>query len=222
MINYKSSGGSSGGDTGGGTTTPTTKGNAILIGVAATGHDHSTCFTEMITNLKACNLNNAIKYYGSFSVKSINSYLSSDSTAVFFSRSHAQDVRNSNGVLVGSELLLNDDSSNYIYYKSTQISSLKLSNLKLAVFVGCMTGIGGAGVNNLPSAAVKSGAKAAVGFRSSINCEKANKWSKEFTRYMKYGYTVGEACRVLSKDTEYKGSGLESCMFCGAESVTLK
>ena len=52
---------------------------------------------------------------------------------------------------------------------------------------------------------MKAGAKAAVGFKDSIDCDKANEWTESFFHYYEQGKTVEEAA-----DTADNESGLDS------------
>lgn len=72
-------------------------------------------------------------------------------------------------------------------------------NLGLALFVGCETGRGGVGGNNLPSEIVEHGAKAAIGFKESIGCSAANTWTRVFYQQLLAGDTVETAAQEASE-----------------------
>ena len=81
-----------------------------------------------------------------------------------------------------------------------ELTSLNLSNLKLAVFCGCETGKGGEGANNLPTVAVQRGAGTAIGFQESIDCRDANNWTRLLFYYMSSGHTVQSACDYMKNN----------------------
>ncbi len=195
--------------------------NARLIGVTNAGHDHSSCLTTAKSFLSGCDFSNVFIHTGAFTTANIDSYLNAESNAMFLSRSHGGKVSNSSGSQVGTCLQLND-TDNPIFYKSSSMStSLDLSNLSVALFIGCETGLGGSGGKNLPNAAVKRGAQAAIGFKNNITCQKANAWTIAFASYMKSGKSIKDACSALAKQSTYIGSGLETYVICGNGNITL-
>ena len=99
---------------------------------------------------------------------------------------------------------------------------LDLSNLKLAMFMGCKTGQGGVGGANLPTKAVEKGAKCAVGFRYNIMCDDAKGWIEDFSELIKDSdYTVEKACNALKAYEDYKYTTMTSFVLCGNGATTL-
>ena len=47
---------------------------------------------------------------------------------------------------------------------------------------------------------MKAGAKAAVGFKDDIDCDKANEWTESFFLYYEQGKTVEEAAQSAAED----------------------
>ena len=100
-------------------------------------------------------------------------------------------------------------------------STDSFEKLEIAVFVGCMTGSGGAGSNNLPTQVVNKGATVAIGFKNTINCTKANDWTQKFYDNLLEGLSVYQAAMNASADL---GSGLElsNVVICGDSSYVLE
>ena len=84
-----------------------------------------------------------------------------------------------------------------------------LSRVEIALFVGCYTGNGGNGGNNLPTKTVECGARVAIGFVDSINCNSANYWTEHFYDFLLDGETASRA-----NDYANWRTGL-STTFCG-------
>ena len=79
-----------------------------------------------------------------------------------------------------------------------------LSNLYLALFIGCKTGYGGVGGNNLPTKCVQLGADCAVGFTQEIGCSRANEWVTQcFYHLCEEQYTVNQVCIYLGTLSKY-------------------
>ncbi len=97
-----------------------------------------------------------------------------------------------------------------------------LSNLYLALFIGCKTGYGGVGGNNLPTKCVQLGADCAVGFTQDIDCYKANEWVKDCFYYLcEEDYSVNQTCSYFENLNKYIQTGLESYIICGASGTHL-
>ena len=209
IINYNSS-------------TPDPVKNVRLIGVTNAGHNHSSCLSSSKGFFESCDFSNVYVHTGSFTVANINSYLDTNTNAMFLSRSHGGKSRNTSGQQIGTLIQLNDASSPVKYKSELMPSSLNLSNLKVALFIGCETGAGGVGGKNLPTVAVQKGAQAAIGFRNNIGCDKANTWTIQFANYMNNGRSIKDACSAMAKQGAFVGSGLDSYIICGNGNITLK
>ena len=186
--------------------------NAKLIGVPETGHDHSSCLTTSSTYLSNYGYPTTIYTNTSALTKyGVISLLSNSGTKVFASRSHGGYTANSTYIELPSTNLY-----------STDLSGYDLSNLYVALFIGCWTGYGGVGGNNLPSAAVAQGADCSVGFSQSIGCAKANEWTVQcFYDLCVAEYTVYQTCTYLGSLTKYTQAGLGSYVICGASGTYL-
>ncbi len=194
-------------------------GYAQLIGVIESepGHDHTSWFDNVKSNLYACGYNSS-QHSGSFTKNTIANYLDINSNTVFASRSHGGYVASGNKI-VGTYIKING-STNVVFNSVNDMNGLNLSNMKLVLFVGCNTGyqvVPSYGVN-LPRKAKEKGAETAIGFKANINCHDATNWVKDFFRLMRDGYTVQRACNEL--DSRYSG-GLRHPDISGNESLKL-
>ncbi len=189
---------------------------AYLVGITNTGHDHATCLTESRTYLVDVGYQSTPVITGAPSLSSVTNYLDSDTCSLFVSRSHGGKTTTSAGAQIGTFILLNDDSNNPICLGSAEMSTdLDLSNLQLALFIGCQTGAGGTSGKNLPSVAVARGARTAIGFKESINCSLANSWTKAFLDMLDDGLSVKQICERLAQDSKYSSTTMTSYIICG-------
>lgn len=155
-------------------------GRAVLMGVTNSGHNHTSCLSTVGITLTNCQFTPYYSFNTTNTSSGVISYLDNVSNTVFVSRSHG-GVIYSVSTQVGTGILLNDDESNPVYFSSTGISTSKdFSNLRLAMFIACYTGIGGSGKPNLVNVTVARGAETAVGFKQSIPCSTANTWTVNF------------------------------------------
>lgn len=198
--------------------------NAALVGVTNLGHDHNSALSRIRTNLANLGFDNAYLYSGSFSTSSIDSYLTNNNNNVFISRSHGGVYMNE--IFTDEQdatfIVLNDDSSNPVKYLSNAtMETLDLSNLKLAMFIGCETGYGGIDEDNLMSQATWQGATTSVGFEDTIYCNEANQWLVNLFGYLDDGMTLREACRELHYEDNWQYTSMVSYVICGNASITL-
>ena len=197
--------------------------NARLVGVVNSGHDHLSWLIPTRDYLEDCDFSSADINLGAFAVSTIHSYLDTDSSAMFISRSHGWVEFDNYGNQTATALVLNDDPNNYVMYRSYSMNTagLNLTNMQLILFVACSTGLGGEGGNNLPTVAVSRGAQTAVGFSSIVSCNAANTWTELFAECMEDGFTVEDACVFLAEDPYFTGTGLKSFVICGDRSTML-
>ena len=90
------------------------------------------------------------------------------------------------------------------------------SNIDLVLFLSCNTSYND--INDLPHKIVSHGAKTAIGFSDSIDCEQANYWLISFYSSMALGKTVSEAEALAfsSLNPMYAAtSGLDSIVIVG-------
>lgn len=202
---------------------------ARLIGVpdyeGTANHLHGNNFSgELAPALVACGYSDATAYISEFTADYITSLMDGDNSGFFLSRSHGTQRKNSSGIQIGTGLLLTDpvNENDGVYLYSNDIpSSINLSNMKLMAFVACHTGDGGSSGPNLPSAVVARGAETAIGFTDTVNCDKADAWSKQFTELLSEGYSVGDACEYLSTINDFISTPFASPVICGNSNLVL-
>ena len=151
---------------------------------------------------------------------------------IFTSRSHGIVKRDANTNPVATGIILDDalDATGATFYSNsfadinTSSAAIetddRFDDLGLALFIACETACGGEGGNNLPSVIVEHGAKVAIGFKYTIDCDIANKWTKEFYKSFLSGETVQEAV-IEASIVHVEGDGLDSCVIVGDGSLTI-
>ncbi len=196
-------------------------GRAVLMGVTNSGHNHTSCLSTIGTTLTNCQFTPYYSFRTTNTSTGVMSYLNNVSNTVFVSRSHG-GVIYSGSTQVGTRILLNDDESNPVYFSSTDITTSRdFSNLRLAMFIACYTGIGGSGEPNLVNVTVARGAETAVGFKQSIPCSTANTWTVSFFNLMEDSFTVYEACSYLAATSSFSGTTLTDVTICGNRNLVL-
>lgn len=192
--------------------------NPIGVGVGipddSDGHDHSSALYAIEEHLLNCGYSQMQKIVRERTVGEIDANLDSAIINIFVSRSHGGIIPDAYGNANGTCLILNQSSS-VVYSSNRSIRTLELSNLKLAVFVGCKTGAGGRNGNNLPAVAVEQGAMTAVGFENSIVCSEANEWTKQFFKLLEDGLNVNAACKAINQNTAFSSSSVTCSVICG-------
>lgn len=191
------------------------KPGAALIGVTNSGHDHSSAFDTAIGYIDSCGYAST-RYTGAFSTSDIDAYLDNDVNKIFVSRSHGEYVMDETdtGKVAYTYIMLNDDFGNPVEYRSNgSINTLDLSNLELAIFVGCYTGYGGEDAQNLPAVAVAQGAKTAIGFDDEIPCILAHQWTMMIFEELDKGWNIEQAINNIKSG--FVGTALESPVLCG-------
>ena len=174
---------------------------AMLMGIYDEGHDHTTALAKIMSNLLTCGYE-SFNFIATDYISCSDVQNSLETSEIYVSRSHGGGYTN------GTRISLADGIQSYlrsedIYNFSTNTPVIDLSDCDLALFVACYTGANGD--INLPNAAVKAGAKAAVGFKDDIDCDKANEWTESFFLYYEQGKTVDEAADAADNE-----SGLDS------------
>jgi hypothetical protein len=176
---------------------------ADLLGVYASDVETYSCLTHIKSSLEDCGYETVRKRTGSFTRDAVLGWMDAGGTSVFLSNGHGSRSPTDESVeQIGTCIFLNES------YWYEQISSdefpaeMDLSNLKLAVFVGCQTGLGGEGGPNLPTVVVEHGAETAIGFSDSIYSDGAFEWTRLFFQKLVDGKTVGEACEELNRNED--------------------
>ena len=202
---------------------------AMLYGVSAEGHDHSSCLEITHDKLHLDGWEQVALRTGSITSNRCKCDL--QQVGLFTSRSHGVPViYEGNSVASSTGIILNDSDSLVGFFsdywigisdESTYINTNEdYSNLNLVLFVGCNTAHGGEDGNNLPSKIVEQGAKTAIGFELSIDCNEANIWTEVFYEAMLNGDTVEVAVEAAKKATN-ESTGLHSVVICGDRNLRL-
>ncbi len=150
--------------------------------------------------------------------------------------SHKKSRKATRSVLKSAPLVLRvfytKNTGDDCYVSSLDVSQCDLSNLKLALFVGCNTGYVSYNFEDLPEATVNAGAETAIGFTKTIKCHYANLWTEYFWERICLGYTVSQSCygalsdvnidfnrdytmKELSDEEYNEGHGLDSYVIYG-------
>ena len=194
-----------------------------LCGIYNSGHDHTSALEDCRSYLHSAGYNNIRFISGSISGADCKSELLS--TNIFTSRSHGRLVVWAGTSTASSTgIVLSDTSGGDIFY-SHSCSGMSagsacvnagdsFSQMDLVLFIGCETAYDGNGGRNLPTVFASNGATVAVGFSESIDCNDANKWTKDFYSHLLEGYTVQESVDFASKRRS-ESSGLKSAVICG-------
>ena len=179
-----------------------------MIGITDDGHDHSSVFGKVMRNLQSLgysSFNCIVTDY--ISVSSIRSKM--PYSKIFVSRSHGGYDS------AGTFISISDTSqesflgTSEIYDFTNKKAKVDLSDVELALFVGCYTSYHSN--TSLTDAAVAAGADYSIGFKDSINCNGANKWTESFFNYLEEGYSVEEAAERASYDND-SYNGISSCV----------
>ena len=187
----------------------------IFCGITNSGHDHYSALKTVAGYLSDTTTNDVSIYTGSVLPTDCNNYLKN--CKVFASRSHGDPHYTQFGTF-STGIILNDLSgANLNGFYSEDFSDITsgsyyihstdyYSNLGLALFIGCETGRGGVGGNNLPSRIVAQGATCSIGFELDCYCASANTWTKYFFEHFCAGYDVYEsvdyACAELARSID--------------------
>lgn len=191
------------------------------VGITATGHDHSTCLTNITPYIVGCGYSGNTTFFGTYSVNTIKNTMSLKANNVFVTRSHGLNFPLI-GAQTGTGIQINTDSSgNAVFFRSdTSMSNLELSNMKLMVFVACRTGKGGVNAPNLPNVAVQLGATTAIGFYGDIECAEANTWTTMlFYSLYNNDYTISQATAYAA--AYVTDTVLQNPVICGNANVKI-
>ena len=196
---------------------------AVTVGIPDTGHDHESALSTIIPNLEDCGYSSIVTSFNECESGHIENYLDINTYNLFVSRSHGGVHINSSGIAIDSYLLLTKSSSSTKNYFYASDMPSDLSNMKLAMFVGCETAksLQLMGARNLPSAAVYSGAETAVGFTANIPCDIANAWIIDFFDLLEQGYSIQEACEELDDNIDYQNTTMTSWKIYGNNSTKI-
>ena len=179
-----------------------------MIGITDDGHDHSSVFGKVMRNLQSLgysSFNCIVTDY--ISVSSIRSKM--PYSKIFISRSHGGYDS------AGTFISISDTSqesflgTSEIYDFTNKKAKVDLSNVELALFVGCYTSYHSN--TSLTDAAVAAGADYSIGFKDSINCNGANKWTESFFNYLEDGNSIEVSAQNATIDNLIY-SGISSCV----------
>ncbi len=197
----------------------------IFYGISNSGHDHSSCLTDVKADLHDAGFNNVALKTGAINSSVCLANLKGSS--VFTSRSHGHlIVWNGTTIAASTGIVLNDEEETRMValyshpYDNMTLGSTSITTadsfdgLNMALFIGCETAYDGTTGRNLPAIVVTQGAKVTVGFSDTINCNDANEWTEDFYLYLIEGHTVQESVDYASINQSI-ASGLRSAVVCG-------
>ena len=196
---------------------------ANLIGIPAAGHSHQNILytvSDYLLGWRYSSSNVYVRHMFSFSVSNIRYYLSNDAFEVFLNRTHGEVVRDASGTKIGTAIVIKNEPKE-LFTSNSDMNSLDMSNMNLALFVCCQSAKGGENSTNLPSKAVANGANAAVGFTQDIGCYASNAWLEDMMLQFENGRTIRQACVYLKGTLGYNTDGLQSYVICGDDTVRI-
>ncbi len=202
----------------------------IFYGVTNAGHDHISCLSTIKNAIENGNWHDVTLKDGAISVNTCKNDL--HSSRMFAIRSHGVVVRDSvsqnvitNGIQLNDALDNSDivalfanswgsmpSMSSYIY------PSEDYTGLKIVLFIGCDTAIGGEYAQNLTSIIVQHGVITALGFSGEIACNAANVWTTNFYYKMLQGSTI-QAATDYACSLSSESSGLRNVVICGDSTI---
>lgn len=203
---------------------------ATFYGVTNAGHDHYDSLFTIANHMKEKGCTNVLLRDGAISPNVCKEEL--QNTNIFTSRSHGGKFVDTNGNLYFTFILLNDpredDDVQYCFLSHTWTvmpsnyagitASDDYSSIDIALFIGCKTAFGGIGARNLPTAIVEQGARAAIGFTESIDCDEANLWTEFFYSKLLQGATIKDA-KDFACDHFPENSKIQSAVICGDATI---
>ena len=185
-----------------------------MVGIKDDGHDHATCFTDVMKYLSQVDAGE----YNGYHVASTDSISETEclnrisSSKVFVSRSHGNYDTEKTYICLNSNGGLDYLETFDIYDYGEGEALVDFSNCEIVLFIGCRTAYSNNGVISLCQAAVDAGADFAIGFTESIGCGTANSWVKWFFYYYNKGYSVPFSCEKASEVLDNaNGIGSVSC-----------
>ena len=205
----------------------------IFYAIPDTGHDHSSSLQNAKSELATINFTQTtIK---ATSVNALTCKADMASARIFTNRSHGVALPpESDTVMCTSIILVNsiDPANRAVLFSNPMLNMNEISaaiedtddfsNLDIALFVGCETGAGGVGGNNLPTRVVERGCRVAIGFTQEINCAAANAWVETFYQCFADGDSVEEAANFATIDvgTSVNGISRDTVVIVGDSSLT--
>lgn len=189
----------------------------MLLGIINDGHDHFSCYSDVINNFGQSYAYNV----ESTSYKPYNSCLSQmQNSKIFISRSHGGYNENCTWIKLFDTGTASRLYSTYIYDTNSSTALVDFSDVDIMLYVACDTAHGGETGSNLATASVNAGADYAIGFEKSINCKGANAWTSYFSQYYAEGYTIETAAQKAADSTAelypnlYKNNQLNVDSYC--------
>ncbi len=171
--------------------------SAYLLAITDSGHDHHTILGKVMDDISKlgcdefnCMLTNSII------VSDVKSAMSN--SKIFVSRSHGSNDANGTMIALSTSNSSQFLHSSDIYNFSSNVANVNLSNCDLMLFIGCETA--NHETKSLPQAAVLAGARVAVGFESTVFCERANTWTEKFFDRYEQGFSVEESCAYATQE----------------------
>ena len=198
---------------------------AVLLAVEPKdGRDRTSWLAGTADCIESMGIGEAVEYYDSFTKTEAKSILNVNDNCIFVSRSHGGYVT-INGIkdtcIDTDEFDLNGTDEYLCASHLADLSNGELSNMKLAVYIGCKTAGPEANVT-LPLTTVGKGATTAIGFSNTIYNAAANEWAEDFFGKLAQGKSVYEACDELNQVKRYRDNGLNEVVIYGNSELTFE
>lgn len=182
-----------------------------LVGVTVDGHDHTTYYASINEYLNTMGYaDSTISLNTDPGRATILNLL--DTCEIVVTRSHGGYSIAEDGSLFNCHLVLQNGAK--LYYSDIEtFPATSLSNLILAVYIGCRTALGGISLgteDNLVVATSNQGARTAVGFTEAIDCNGANSWVDFFFENLANGDNIDVALNSAVEATQNKHWILEA------------
>ena len=176
---------------------------ASLIGIRENPayHDHWSCYDDIQLSLRVEGFDPDVYVANYISNGDCTSYL--DESSIFVSRSHGKSASDCTYIQLyyspdEADSVFSRYSSHMVYDYDNNVPKYDLSNLEIALFVGCKTA--NHSTKSLPQAVVDCGAKCAIGFTDSIPCDDANEWTTRFFALYSKTSDIQGICATIASD----------------------
>ena len=191
---------------------------AVLLAVEPNDNrDRTSWLAGTASHIRSMGISEVVGCYGSYTALETKELINNDSNCIFVSRSHGGYVT-INGVkntFIDTDEFDVSGIDEYLY--ASYLESLprgELSNMKLAVFIGCKTA-GPEATVKLPLITVGKGAETAIGFMDTIDNDAANDWVEDFFGKLAQEKNVYEACSELNTLAKYRNNGFNEVVIYG-------
>lgn len=186
--------------------------DATLLGVKdadTKNHDHSSVLLEAKTLLGNSSYDyDTINYKHQLNFDKYDVIEMLEYSELFISRSHGNvggdEYDDTTYILIKEQNVYPTDRiyGTDLYSWEHHKPKHDMSNMKICVFVGCLTASSDV-AHGLARSAYKAGASASVGFSEEIWCSSANSWTKRLVHELVNGYTIDSACYLALHNGNY-------------------